>query len=73
MYSCLYSSHTTNASIEEFRELEGFAIDTFLKNVRICEYNKLVSFPRNIFATNLPPTNIQNKLYVQIKLFGNNL
>mmetsp|Transcript_9434 Transcript_9434/g.40061 ORF Transcript_9434/g.40061 Transcript_9434/m.40061 type:complete len:255 (+) Transcript_9434:256-1020(+) len=50
-----YPWHTTNASIDELRELLGFAHVTSLKNSLSCAYSNPMSLPRKIFATYAPP------------------
>ena len=49
------SKHTTNASIDELRELRGLAQYTCLKKHFSLSYNTLISLPLNILATKVPP------------------
>lgn len=41
--------------ILEFRELRGLLHVTVGKKILSCEYNKVMSFPRKILATKVPP------------------
>lgn len=48
----------------ELRLLLGLTIVTMGKNTLSCEYNSVVSLPRKIFATNVPPG--RNKCVVKL-------
>lgn len=59
LYNMLLGFHSCSSSsslpILEFRELRGLLHVTVGKKILSCEYNKVMSFPRKILATKVPP------------------